>query len=164
MDHERALLSPIASRADFHKAIVAAFERAAQQGCREIFICDTDFADWPLGERAVVTALTQWAYKHRRLTVLASSFDEILRRHPRWVEWRRNWGHVVECRSIDDVEAEKVPRLWFAPGLQAVRLVDPLHYRGFIDEAQADLISIREQIDEIANRSTPAFPVTLLGL
>ncbi len=53
MDQERAT-PPIASRGDFHKAIVAAFERAAAQGCREIFICDVDFAEWPLGERAVV--------------------------------------------------------------------------------------------------------------
>ena len=155
---------PIASRADFHKAIVAAFERAASQGCREIFICDPDFADWPLGERAVVAALSQWAYKHRRLTVIARSFDEILRRHPRWVEWRRNWGHVVECRSVEDIEPEKLPRMWFAPGFLAVRLADPQRYRGFIDEGAAALISIREQIDEIANRSAPAFPVTLLGL
>lgn len=163
MDHDSAS-PPIGSRADFHKAIVAAFERAASQGCREIFICDTDFADWPLGERAVVAALTQWAYKHRRLTVMAVSFDEILRRHPRWVEWRRNWGHVVECRLVEDIEAEKMPRLWFAPSLLAVRLIDPQHYRGFIDEGAADLVSIREEVDEIANCSVPAFPVTLLGL
>ena len=33
--------------------------------------------------RAVVDALTHWAYGHRRLVVMASTFDEIVRRQER---------------------------------------------------------------------------------
>jgi hypothetical protein len=160
----KAPIPPIASRSDFHREIVKAFERADEQGCREIWLCDVDFADWPLGERAVVEALTRWAYAHRRLTLLACHFDEVPRRHARWVNWRRDWGHVVECLALSEIEPSQMPCFWFAPGLQAVRLVDPIRYRGFIDTAAADLLRVNEQVQELAARGVPAFPVTTLGL
>ena len=58
-------------------------------GCRELWLCDNDFADWPIGERAVIESLSQWAGSHRRLTLIASTFDEVARRHARWNEWRK---------------------------------------------------------------------------
>lgn len=155
---------PIASRADFHRVLVQAFERAAEVGCREIWLCDVDYAEWPLGEQAVVQALTRWAYAHRRLTLLACRFDEVPRRHARWVAWRRDWGHVVECLALQDVEPSQMPCFWFAPGLQAVRLVDPRRYRGFVDTATADLLLMHDRVRELAQRGVPDFPVTTLGL
>ena len=71
----------ITSRGDFHDALRQSFALVADQGCREVFIADPSFADWPLGERAVIESLTRWAYAHRKLTVLAQSFDEFARRH-----------------------------------------------------------------------------------
>lgn len=155
---------PIASRADFHRVLVQSFERAAEVGCREIWLCDVDYAEWPLGERVVVQALTRWAYAHRRLTLLACRFDEVPRRHARWVAWRRDWGHVVECLALPQVEPSQMPCFWFAPGLQAVRLVDPLRYRGFVDTATADLLLMHDRVRELAQRGVPDFPVTTLGL
>ncbi len=155
---------PIQSRGEFQQAIRDAFERAATQGCREIWLCDTDYADWPLGERAVVDALTRWAYAHRRLHMLASSFDDIVRRHPRFVEWRRNWAHVIDCRQLEDLAPELVPRMWLAPGLGAVRLVDPLRFRGFVDAQTADLVPATQTLQDLAEKSEEAFPATLLGL
>jgi hypothetical protein len=38
-----------------------AFSAAAVQGWREIIVCDPDFGDWPLGERAVIDALNDWS-------------------------------------------------------------------------------------------------------
>ena len=44
-------------RTEFGNLIRRAFRAAANQGWREIIICDADFEDWPLGERAVTSAL-----------------------------------------------------------------------------------------------------------
>jgi hypothetical protein len=109
----------IGTRAEFHAAVLAAFEDAAAQGCREIWLCDTDFSDWPLSERAVVEALSRWAASHRRLLVLAQSFDEFPRRHPRWVEWRRRWSHVVSCRAVQDLEPGQMPTAMLCLGAPA---------------------------------------------
>ena len=82
------------SRAECLDAIRATLAEAADHGCRELFLCDVDYAHWPLGERAVVESLTRWGYAHRRMTLLAASFDGFAQRHPRWVEWRR---HSTTC-------------------------------------------------------------------
>src|SRR5215208_2685474 len=101
----------ITSRSEFHAALRGAFSLAASAGARELWLCDEDFADWPLGERAVVDELTQWAQSRRRLTVLAHNFDEVVRRHGRWTEWRRQWAHVVECRTNGEIEAAQMPTI-----------------------------------------------------
>ena len=95
--------SLITSRAEFHGALRRAFEALRQQGAREVWLCDEDFADWPLGERAIVELLTQWAGSSRKLTLIARNFDEVARRHPRWVAWRRDWSHIVSCRTNQSV-------------------------------------------------------------
>ncbi|MEP7099141.1 MAG: hypothetical protein ABI781_01445, partial [Burkholderiales bacterium] len=91
--------SLITSRAEFHAALRHAFEQLASVGAREVWLCDEDFADWPLGERAIVELLTQWAASSRKLTLVARHFDEVARRHARWVAWRRDWSHIVSCRT-----------------------------------------------------------------
>jgi hypothetical protein len=154
----------IASRSEFHDALREAFALVADKGCREIFISDADFADWPLGERAVIDSLTRWAYAHRKLTVLAQSFDEFQRRHPRWVQWRKQWSHVVECRTPDEADAGRVPGLFLAPGVVTLRVLDPEHYRASMAFDEADAILARENIDALLQRSEEAFPASTLGL
>lgn len=154
----------IHSRDEFHDALRAAFTAAADAGCREIWICDDDFADWPLSERGVVEALTRWAQSHRSFTVIARNFDAITRKHSRWVEWRRVWSHVVQCRTNDEMEAGQMPTMLLAPGAASVRLVDPVHYRGSISREAADAIVWRETIEAVLQRSETAFPATTLGL
>jgi hypothetical protein len=53
--------SLITSRSEFHVALRKAFSNAAALGCREIWIADDDFGDWPLNEPAVVEDLTRWS-------------------------------------------------------------------------------------------------------
>jgi len=154
----------ITTRAEFHAAVRAAFAEAAQKGCREIWLCDVDFADWPLGERAVVEHLTQWAESHRRLTLLAQSFDEVPRRHARWVEWRRTWSHVVQCRTNPELEAGQMPTLMLTEGLASIRMVDPIHYRGRLSHDVAEALHCRETIDAVLQRSIETFPVSTTGL
>ena len=99
--------SLITSRGEFHAALKSALAEAATVGCRELWLCDTDFADWPLGELAVVESFAQWAGSHRRLTLIAESFDEVARRHARWNEWRRHWSHIVHCRELIDAVLQR---------------------------------------------------------
>lgn len=154
----------ITSRSEFYQAVRNGFSEAAAQGCREIWLVDIDYADWPLNEPELIDHLTQWAKAYRKLTLIAQNFDEMPRRHPRWVAWRRSWSHIVECRVNTELEAGKMPTMLLAPGLMTVRLVDPIRYRGSLSRDAADAIRSRELIDAVLQRSEEAFPVTNLGL
>ena len=154
----------IASRSEFHVALRDAFAEAASVGCRELFLCDSNFADWPLGERAVIEHLAQWVASHRRLTLLAEDFSELSRRHPRWVEWRQTWSHVVRCRTNTELEAGQMPTLLLAPGLLSVRLSDPIHYRGQRSHEAAEGLRCRELFDAVLQRSEEAFPASTTGI
>ena len=141
-----------------------ALDKIAQQGCLEIFLCDEDFEDWPLGEPAFIAALTAWAQTHRRLHLLARNYDGFARRHPRWVAWRRQWSHVVHCRSNEQLESAVCPCLVVAPGVLALRLSDRVHHRGRLMTQAADIQLAREQFDAVLQHSADAFPATTLGL
>ena len=156
--------SLITSRGEFHAALKSALAEAATVGCRELWLCDTDFADWPLGELAVVESFAQWAGSHRRLTLIAESFDEVARRHARWNEWRRHWSHIVHCRRNAELESGQMPSVLLASELLSVSLVDPVHYRGRFSHDAADGVHCRELIDSVLQRSEEAYPVTTTGL
>ena len=157
-------IAGIGSRNDFHEALRAALTSAATKGAAEISLVDPRFDDWPLNEIAVVETLTQWVSSRRKFVIVAHSFDELARRAPRFAQWRRQWAHVIECRSPDEIEADQVPTLLFVPGIVCVRLLDRVHYRGTVSARPADHVDCRETIDALLQRSTEAFPVTTLGL
>jgi hypothetical protein len=154
----------ITTRGEFVDALRHAFAWVAMHGSRELWLCSEDFADWPIGERAVIEQLTLWASSHRHLTVIARTFDEVSRRHARWVEWRRQWSHVVSCRSNTEVEAGAVPTVLLAPGVVSVRLADAAHYRGRLSCDKSDEVRCREMIDAVLQRSEEAFPASTTGL
>jgi hypothetical protein len=149
---------------EFHDALREAFAEIAQQGCREIWMCDTDFADWPIDEPGMIELLTSWALPHRKLTLIARDFDEFPRRHPRWTEWRRTWSHVVDCRVLDEADALQPPVVLLAPGVITLRLVDLIHPRGSLSREAGDMVRNRELIDAVSQRSIEGFPATILGL
>jgi hypothetical protein len=154
----------IDSRADFLSAVHAAFARAESAGAREIFIVDPNFSEWPLNEPAAIEMLDRWVDSRRSLTVFAHAFDELARRQLRFVAWRRQWAHVVHCRSDPELEAEQVPSLLLVPGQTCLRLLDRVRYRGTMSDRAVDLTECRETIDALLQRSAEAFPVTTLGL
>ncbi len=127
-------------------------------------MCDSHFADWPLNEPAVIDALVRWAQPHRKLVVLAQSFDDVVRRHPRWVAWRRQFAHAVECRLVEPMEQGRMPTLLTAQGGLTVKLVDPQRYRGSWSREPADGRLAAELIDAVSQRSAEAFAATTLGL
>jgi hypothetical protein len=154
----------ITTRGEYHQALRDAFAQAAALRCREIFMCDEHFADWPLNEAAVVENFTRWASPQRKLTVLARHYDEIARLHPRWVAWRRTWGHAIECRANHELESGQLPTLLLIPGLLTLKLVDAVHYRGSVSRHAGDAVLARELLDSVLERSEEAFPATQLGL
>jgi len=155
---------PIGSRAEFLDAVRSALTRAEEHGAREIVLVDPDFADWPLNERTVIDSLSRWIDSSRLLVVIAHSFDELARRQLRFVEWRRQWAHVVQCRNDPDLEAEQIPTLLLVPGEVRVRVLDRIHHRGTVSNRPVDLTESREAVDALLQRSAEAFPVTTLGL
>ena len=156
--------SLITSRAEFHAALRHAFEQLASAGAREVWLCDEDFADWPLGERAIIELLTQWAASNRRLTLVARHFDEVVRRHARWVAWRRDWSHIVSCRTNTEFATGEFPTVLLGLGTVSVRLSDNVHHRGRLSHDKADELRCKEQIDAVLQRSEEAFPATTTGL
>ena len=154
----------ITTRGEFHAALRLAFAEAAANGARELWLADEDFADWPLGERAVIEQLGQWAASSRKMTLLARSFDEVSRRHARWVEWRRQWSHIVSCRTNTELATGEVPSVLLAVGTVSVRLSDVVHHRGRLARDSAEQLRCKELIDAVLQRSEEAFPATTTGL
>ena len=137
---------------------------AAQRGAREICARRSRFrrlAAQRARRRRVARALGD---SRRRLVVFAHNFDEMPRRHPRFADWRRQWSHVVQCRTDPELEAEQMPTLLLVPGVVGVRLLDPVRYRGMVSGRAADHVECREAIDALLQRSVEAFPATTLGL
>ncbi len=158
------IITAVASRAEFRDAVRTCLDGAADVGAREIVMIDPTFADWPLNDAAVVETFARWARSGRSLTLMAHRFDELPRRHMRFVEWRRNWSHVVRCRADEELEERQIPTLLLVPGQTCLRMVDNVDYRGTVSSQAADLVMGRETVDALLQRSSDAFPVTALGL
>lgn len=155
------------TREDFVEALRQGLFQAAEQGCREMWWCDSDYADWPLGEPAVLDALTRWCLPHRRLVMVAQTFDEIRHSHSRFVQWRIRFSHVLDARQYGeegDVSHEVLPMLMLAPSVATVRLFDKQVWRGSVSYEKADELRTRDLVDAIAQRSVPSFASTTLGL
>ena len=86
------------SREDFRQMVRDALATAVREGWQEIIFSDANFHDWPLGERAVADLLQEWAHGSRRFLMLAGSYDDVVRRHARFVRWRGTWDHIITCR------------------------------------------------------------------
>lgn len=154
----------ITSRAEFAAALRTAFAEAAAAGSCELWLCDEDFAEWPLGERSVIGDLTRWAAAHRKLTLVARHDDEIARRHPRWIEWRRTWSHIVVCRRNAEIATGEFPAVLLAQGAVSVRLSDRVQPRGRLARDTAEAVRCREIVDAVLQRSEDAFPASATGL
>src|SRR3990167_7834589 len=96
-------------REAFQQLVRDALATAAREGWREIIISDANFHDWPLGEKAVVESLQEWAQGVRRFTMLACTYDEIVRRHARLVRWRGTWDHILTCRVSPAADPLNIP-------------------------------------------------------
>lgn len=158
-----------AGRAEFHRALIATLAWAAEQGCRELHAWDADFTDWPLSQPDALTALTAWAKSGRQLHLLALQYDDVVRIHPRFVRWRRDWAHCVTARAVEpELRLEDAPEsLLLTLGQDAsvsLRLFDRRLWRGEISLETAQRQRCLEWFDALAQRSSESFAPTTLGL
>ncbi|TFY97129.1 hypothetical protein [Ramlibacter humi] len=150
-------------REAFRQLVRDALAAAAREGWREIILCDAEFADWPLGERAVAESLQQWSASGRKCTLLARRWDEVVRRHARFVTWRRQWSHIVEARACPSADELELPSAIWTPSWVMERR-DPERCNGYTGREPERRLALRERLREWLQRSSPSFPATTLGL
>lgn len=156
---------PIDGREAFRVALLFALDDCARAGVLELWLCDPDFSAWPLGQPVIIAALSRWITPRRRLTLVAGSYEHLAQRCPRWVAWRRQWGHAVHCLQVREEEAAQVPALLYGPPAVALRMhrMDP-GLRGHLYRESDDLAPLADLVDALTQRTHEAFPVTTLGL
>jgi hypothetical protein len=140
-----------------------ALSHANSQGWSEMVWCDATFEDWPLYEKAVVESLNAWSRTGRKLTLLAHHFDAMRRTHPRFVDWRVRWDHLVECRVCKGIEESEFPSVLWTP-TWAMRRLDLQRCTGVATEEPRMRLLLREELEERKRQSSPGFPASTLGL
>ncbi len=140
-----------------------AIECAAREGWPSLLLSDADFSDWPLGERAVVEAFNAWARRGRQLRLLAQDYRPVRQQHPRFVQWRVTWAHLVEAQVWPGAAAGELPSAIWSPGWTLERL-DPLRCVGVTSFDGVRRVDLRERLDAAWQRGGPGFAATVLGL
>lgn len=150
-------------RVAFQQMVRDALAAAAREGWREIILCDADFVDWPLGEREVAQSLQDWSATGRHCILLARCYDHVVRRHARFVNWRRTWSHIVEARACPSADPLELPSAIWSPGWVMQRL-DPERCNGVSGSEAERRVLLRQKLQEWLARSTASFPASTLGL
>ena len=159
-----AASAEIDSAKTFGDAIVASVAQALQRRARRLVFVDPDFDDWPLDNIEMHSSLTGFArLPGRELVLLASSFDAMQRRCPRFVVWRRVWGHVVAAWRPADDEV-RLPSVLLADRTIAVELLDRVDWRGQVLTDDRRLHRLADEVDVFLQRCEPAFGASTLGL
>jgi hypothetical protein len=150
---------------EFARSLRDAMVNASEQGTRRVCWCDEDFASWPLGDAEWVDMLTHWVRKPgRELVMIARDWAVVERRHPRFVAWRRDWAHAVQCLVPDEAHTAALPTIWIDSDDQALRVFDAEHLRGRLGFDRVDRQRAREDFDAISQRASPGFAAVTLGL
>ena len=152
-----------AGRKEFQQIVRDALACAAREGWREIILCDANFEDWPLAERAVVQSLEAWSATGRHCTLLARRYDEVVRRHARFVSWRKTWSHIIDARACASADPLELPSAIWSPGWVLQRL-DPERCNGVTGAEPERRVMLHENLQEWLRKSSPSFPATTLGL
>jgi len=150
-------------RVEFQQLIRDALACAAREGWRQIILCDATFHDWPLGERAVAESLQAWSASGRHCTLLARNWDDVLRRHARFVTWRRTWAHIIDARACSSADPLDLPSAIWSPGWAMQRL-DMERCNGFCGSEPERRVLLRQDLGEWLQRSSPSFPAHVAGL
>jgi hypothetical protein len=155
----------IDSRGGFAAAVHEALDRALAQRARRMLWIDSDFAEWPLDDPALLQRLTDWLrLPQRQLVLLASDYELLRQRRARFVAHYRLWSHVIAAFAPAEDDEHQLPCLLLVDRTVLVQLLDKVHWRGWISAEPASLRLAREQTDALLQRSESAFAVTTLGL
>lgn len=153
-------------RDPFARVLRAALDQAVERSTRRLCWCDSDFAAWPLGEPDWVASLTRWARSGggRELVMIADDYRAIERLHPRFVDWRRDWAHIVQCKLPEEARPASLPTLWIDSDDHAIRIFDREQWRGRTGFDRIDRQRAREDFDALSQRATAGFSTVILGL
>jgi hypothetical protein len=155
----------IQSRANFAAALRWGFEAAWAGPARRIVVADPDFAAWPLDDPALREGLTAWLrLPQRRLVLLARTYDDVPRRHPRFTAWRADWSHAVDAWVAPPELAADVPTVLVADALCSVQLLDSVHWRGRAAADERLARGLADELDAVLQRCERGFAVRTLGL
>lgn len=147
----------------FANTITEAIEYGAHCGWRQATFCDADFVDWPLGGRAVVSALDAWARNGCRFTLLAQRYDAVLRHHDRFVQWRKRWSHQIDCWQYPGVGIHALPSACLTPDWLLHR-IDPERGLCIATRDAARRLAMQENLAQLLRQSASGFAATTLGL
>lgn len=150
-------------REAFRQLVRDALACAAREGWREIILSDASFEDWPLGERAVAESLQAWSRSGRSMVLLARRYDEVVRRHARFVQWRGTWPHIVSASACAVADPLELPSAIWSPGWVLERRDIP-HSAGWCGSEPERRLLLRESLGGWLQKAAPAFPATTLGL
>lgn len=150
-------------RSAFTQAVRDGLQTAVREGWNELILCDANFADWPLGERAVVESLQAWSRRGRHFVMLAMDYSGFPRQHARFVTWRQTWDHIIECRLSRATDALAFPSVLWSPAW-ALQRIDVERDVLVCDSAASRRVGLRQLLDECRRDSAPGFPASVLGL
>lgn len=150
-------------REAFRQLLRDALACAAREGWRELILSDADFEDWPLGERAVAESLQAWANGGRRMTLLACGYQQVLRQHARFVQWRATWSHIVTPLACANADPLDLPSAIWSPGWVLERR-ERERCIGHCGAEPERRVQLRENLAAWLQKAVPAFPATTLGL
>ena len=95
--------------------------------------------------------------------LLAAGYDDVRRRHARFVAWRTQWSHLVACHACKAADPQDFPSVLWSP-CWTLRRLDAVHCSGWAGSEAARRMQTQEVLAEWLRRSTPAFPASVLGL
>ncbi|MBK8070670.1 MAG: hypothetical protein IPK34_01030 [Ramlibacter sp.] len=147
----------------FQQGVRDALACAARDGWKTMVLSDPSFEDWPLGERAVAESLQAWSASGRQMILLACRYDAVLRKHARFVTWRRQWSHIIECWQCPAADPLDFPSAIWSPAWCLQRL-DPVRSTGHAGTEPERRLMLREALTEWQGKCSPGFPATTLGL
>lgn len=153
----------LSGRDAWARALAAVLEQALFERIWQMAWSDPDFADWPLGERALTERLHAWSRAGGHLSLLALDYRMLRERHARFVSWRTQWSHRVEARAAPREAQDGFPTLVCLPGWAMSRTAS----RPPVVLATHDPARVQGQAmvwQGLWERSTPAFAATTLGL
>lgn len=150
-------------RSVFTQAVRDGLQAAAREGWNELILCDANFADWPLGERAVLESLQAWSSRGRHFVMLAMDYSGFLRQHARFVKWRQTWDHIIDCRLSHATDELAFPSVFWSPAWVMQR-IDVERDVLVCDSAASRRVGLRQLLDECRRDSAPGFPASVLGL
>ncbi|MFI0546669.1 MAG: hypothetical protein ACH34Y_07100 [Brachymonas sp.] len=150
--------------AEWRSALLAFLQRAAAEKWPKLMFCDSDFSLWPLNDTEILAALENWSHRPNSFTIIAADYRHIERNFPRFIQWRRQWDHIVHAHTPAPVHSGSLPHCILAAPHSALHILDPVRCRG-IALYEAHMVHDLELVlDEILLKASSAFPASTTGL